>query len=368
MRFGLPCEVRSDEYRVALSPAVVDALVREGHTVYVERGAGRQAGFPDRLYEQVGARILYSAQEVWGRSEVVVKVARPTDREQSYFRPGLVLMSFLHLAVASPDLYDALVNHSMTAIAYETVRTPQGEYPILMPNNEIAGRVAPIIAGQLMESPGGGLGMLLSGIPGIAPAVVVILGAGILGRNAARAFHQLGAQVTVIDNRLDYLQRIDEFFSGQIVTMLATPFNIAKAVAFADILIGAWIDPGGRSPILVSREMVRSMRNRAVLIDFAIATGGCVETSRPTNLSNPFYVEEEVIHYCVPNVTSLVARTASYAHGNALLPYLLALGRDGLDKAIQHIPELKQGVNLWRGKLANTHVAEAMGKNVEIDL
>lgn len=366
MNFGVPREVRPREYRVGLTPATVDALVKMGSEVFVEREAGSGAGFDDEAYRAVGARIVYSAKEAYKRADVVVKVARPTADEYDNFRTGQILLSFLQMAVASPDLLQAFRAWELTTIAYETIQYENGSLPVLLPTSEVAGRMAPIVAGQLLESLGGGRGILLSGIPGVPPAAVVVLGAGTLGMNAARAFHGLGADVTVVDKDLRTLQRIDENFNGCIATMIASPYNIAKAVSFADVLIGAAAVPGERAPLIVTREMVRTMRPRAVIIDYAIDSGGCVETSRPTTLVNPSYVEEGVIHYCVPNVPALVARTASYALSNAVLPYLILIGEVGIDAALATLPELKRGVNTRRGQLVHPALAAALGHAMEI--
>lgn len=368
MNFGVPREVRPYEYRVGLSPATVDALVKAGHQVFVERSAGVGAGFRDTAYQEVGAQIVYNPSEAYGRADVVCKVARPTEDEYPHYRPGQTILSFLHLAVASPDLQDALRENEITAIAYETIQADDNTLPVLQTTSEVAGRLAPIIAGQLLESTEGGRGLLLSGIPGTPPAAVVILGAGVLGTNAARAFCGLGAEVTILDVNMRALQRIDDQFGSRVSTMIANPYNIAKAVSFADVLVGAVAVPGERSPILVTREMVRSMRSRAVIIDFSIDSGGCVETSRPTNHMNPSYVEEGVIHYCVPNTPARVARTASYALSNSMLPYLLQLGELGVEEALRTVPDLRRGVNTLNGKLAHHGVAAALGQEVEVEL
>lgn len=357
MNFGVPREVRPREYRVGLTPAAVDALVKQGHQIFVEREAGSGAGFSDELYRAVGGQIVYSAKEAYKRADVVVKVARPTADEYDNFRTGQALLSFLQLAVASPDLLEALAQWSLTTIAYEMIQDERGRLPVLLPTSEVAGRMAPIVAGQLLESIGGGRGILLSGIPGVPPAAVVILGAGVLGTNAARAFYGIGADVTVLDKNLQALQRVDDHFQGRIATMLATPYNIAKAVAFADVLIGAVSVAGERAPLLVNREMVRSMRPRAVIIDYAIDSGGCIETSHPTNLVNPMYVEEGIVHYCVPNVPALVARTASYALSNAVLPYLQLIGSKGIDAALNQCAELRRGVNSLDGRVIHRTLA-----------
>src|SRR3990172_6472072 len=363
MIIGVPREVRPSEYRVGLTPAGTDALLRRGHTVYVERGAGAGAGFADKEYQAVGAQLAFSPEEVWRRAQVVVKVGRPTAAEHEYFQ-GQTLVSFLHLAVASPDLRAALQGE-MTVITCETIQADDGSFPVLHPTSEVAGRLAPIIAGSLLETmlphgaddDAGGRGILLSGIPGIPPANVVILGAGVVGGNAARAFVGLGTEVTVLDQDIRRLERLDERFPGRVVTMLATPYNIEKAVGYADVLIGAVYVSGQRAPLLVTREMVRKMHPRAVIIDFAIDQGGCVETSRPTTHRDPIYVAEDVIHYCVPNVPARVARTASHAFSNAVLPYVTAITDLGIDEAIRSSAPLRRGVAMHGGEPPDAEIA-----------
>lgn len=366
MEFGVPREIRDLERRVGLTPAGVTALVAAGHTVYVEREAGAGAGFSDDAYLQAGAQLVYSAAEVYGRSDAVVKVTRPTEQEHQHFRHGQLLLAFLHLPVSSPDLPNVLMKKEITAIAYEMIQEDDGLRPVLLPMSEIAGQLAPILAGQLLMTERGGRGTLLSGIPGVPPAAVVILGAGILGSNATRAFLGCGAQVTVLDHDIRPLRRIDELFAGQVTTMLASDYNIRRTTQYADVLVGAVLQPGRRAPVLVSREMLGAMRPGTVLIDFSIDQGGCVETSRPTTLRAPTYVEEGVIHYCVPNVTAAVARTTSHAITNAALPYLLDLEK--LPATIGEQPALARGVNLLQGKLANAQVAAALGKEMEPDV
>jgi len=365
MNFGVPKEVRDLENRVGLTPAGVHALIEAGHQVYVERNAGAGAGFSDDNYRAFGAEIVYSAEEVYGRADVVAKVTRLAAKEHSLLRQGQTVLCFLHLAVASPDLVEALQEHSVTAIAYEMIQTDDGALPVLLTSSEVAGRLAPIIAGNLLASTRGGRGILLSGVPGVPPAAVVILGAGVLGENAARAFFGLGAQVTVLDRQPAKLHRIDEMFGGRVTTMYATAYNINRVVEFADVLIGAVLVPGQRAPVLVTREMVRRMRARAVIMDFSIDQGGCIETSRPTTLRDPTFVAEGVVHYCVPNLLAQVARTASHALLNAALPYLYELGAYGIDEAIKRNPALARGVNVWKGKLVNPQIASALGMDVE---
>ncbi len=369
MEFGVPREVRDLDMRVGLTPAGVLTLVQMGHTVYVERDAGVGSGFADEDYRLAGAKIVYSAAEVYGRSDIIAKIARPTEAEHKLFRNGQTIFSFFHLAVASPDLFTALTEHEITAIAYEMIEEDGGERPVLLPASEVAGRFTPIIAGQLLRSGQNltehqGLGILLGGIPGVPAADVVIIGGGVLGRNAAGSFLGLGSEVTVLDNDVAKLRRLDEQFRGRITTMFANEFNIKRAVNFADVLVGAILTPGERAPTLITRDMVQTMRPGSVIIDFSIDQGGCVETSRPTTLRDPVYVAEGVIHHCVPNITSTVARTTSYAISNAALPYLLAVGEHGVLGAIQRGSALSQGMNLYQGKLVNAKIAAAMGHEV----
>jgi alanine dehydrogenase len=368
MEFGVPKEVRDLEMRVGLTPAGVLALVRAEHTVYIERNAGARAGFSDEDYRHAGAKIVYSAAEAYGRADVVVKVTRPVAQEHVLFRPKQTIFSFLQLATASPDLLEALIEREITAIAYEIIREENGRRPVLLPISEAAGRLTPVIAGQLLMNSGGGRGVLLSGIPGVPPAAVVIVGGGVLGTNAVRSFLGLGAQVTVIDRNPRTLQRLDDMFAGRITTMLSNAYNLNRAVEFADVLVGCLLGAGGRVPILVNRDMVRRMRSGSVIIDFAINQGGCIETSRPTTLRDQTFVEEGIIHHCVPNITATVARTASHALTNASSPYLLAVGACGLPDVLEHEPALRQGVDLYQGKLAQPDIATALGRQVEIEL
>lgn len=368
MEFGVPKEVRDLENRVGLTPAGVLALIQAGHVVYVEREAGARAGFTDEHYRRAGAQIVYSAAEAYGRADVIVKVTRPTAAEHHLFRFGQIICSFLHLTVSSPDLLEALADHEITAIAYETIQDEHGLLPVVIPMSEIAGRLAPVIAGQLLMNTQGGRGMLLSGVPGVPPAAIVILGGGVLGFNAARAFVGIGAEVTVLDRDIRKLQQLDDAFGSQVTTMISNEFNLARAVEFANVLVGCVLTPGQRAPILVSREMVRRMRAGSVIIDFSIDQGGCVATSRPTTLRDQTYIEEGIIHFCVPNYTAAVARTTSYALTNAALPYLLEIGQHGLLGALKRTPTLLPGINLYQGALVHSVIAAALGRELETDV
>jgi alanine dehydrogenase len=368
MEFGIPKEVRDLESRVGLTPAGVSSLTRHGHTVYVEKNAGSAAGFSDDTYRHSGAQIVYSAAEVYGRADVVVKVTRPTAAEHALFRSGQTIIAFLHMAVASPDFLAALHDSEITAIAGEMIQTPNGEHPILLPMSEVAGRMAPVIAGQLLMTHNGGRGTLLSGIPGVPRGVVTIIGGGVLGSNAARAFLNVGAQVVVLDSDVARLQRLDEALNGRVTTMVASNYNLVRVTEFADVIVGAVLSPGRRTPLLITREMVQNMRSGAVFLDFSIDQGGCSETSRPTTLRDQTYVVDGVIHHCVPNITAAVARTTSYGLTNSLLTYLLELGSYGMVSLLDQHSPLTAGVILYQGKLASKEIADALGRKVEVTL
>ncbi len=368
MEFGIPKEVRDLEARVGLTPAGVSGLVRAGHKVYVEKNAGVAAGFSDEDYRHGGGKIVYSAAEVYGRSDVIVKVTRPTAAEHALFRSGQAIVSFLHLQVASEDLLEALRESEITAIACEMIERHNGVRPVLVPMSEVAGRVAPTIAGRLLMTTSGGRGTLLGGIPGVPRGSVAILGAGVLGSNAARAFLGSGAQVIVLDNDIERLQHIEETLNGRVTTMVGSKYNLNRVTEFVDVVVGAVMTSGQRAPILIDREMIRHMRPGTVLIDFSIDQGGCSETSRPTTLRDQTYVVDDVIHYCVPNVTATVARTTSYGLTNALLPYLKAMGEHGFLGVLEWCPSLLPGITLYQGKLANSEIAGALGQEVEVTL
>ncbi len=363
MDIGVPRERRPNEYRVGLTPAGVELLKAGGHHCYVERDAGRGAGFSDVDYERAGARIVYSPEEVYGRAELVLKVARPIAEEVDWLREGCILMGFLHLAAGQRERVEGLLEKRVTAIAYETVQSDDGTLPVLKPLSQAAGRMAPQIAAALLQNDRGGKGILLGGVPGVPPAEVVIIGAGTFGAAAARAFLGVGASVYVLDHNLGRLQHLDELHQvgAGLVTMVSHAFNIRKVVKFADVLVGAVLEPGARAPIVVTREMVRSMKPRSVIMDVSIDQGGCVETSRPTTHRDPTFVEEGVIHYCVPNMTAVVARTATHALGVAAWPYMWAMAARGADAALDELPALRRGVATRDGRIVNPALAVAMG-------
>ena len=359
MNIGIPKERRDLERRVGLTPYGVELLTRAGHTCYIETEAGLGAGFTDYHYERSGGRIVYSGEEVYGRAEMVLKAVRPTEEELDWLREGQIITGFLHLAAARRRKVEVLLEKRITAIAYETIEEEDGTLPVLRTMSEVAGRLAPQLAATFLQSGNGGRGVLLSGVPGIPPARVAILGAGVLGANAARAFLGLGANVFVLDRDMERLYQIDERFQGHITTMVSYPFNIARVARFAEVLIGAILTPGARAPIIVTREMVRSMKRGAVVLDFSIDQGGCVETSRLTTLRDPIFIEEGVVHFCVPNVPGAVPRTATHAFNNAVWPHLCHIAEVGLEQALEEIPALARGVATRDGEIVNEVLSAA---------
>ncbi len=352
MNIGVPKERRPFEFRVGLSPSGVELLCQNGHTVFVEHDAGLGAGFSDQEYERAGARIVYSVEEVYGRTELLLKIGRPMDDELEWLQPGCTIAGLLHLASTRQNKIDLLLKKKVTSIAYEQIELPDGSLPVLRPFSQIGGAMAAEVASRLLQNNFGGKGVLLGGIPGVPPAEVAILGAGVVGTFAARAFNGLGAHVTVLDKSMDALTRLSQCVSP-VVTMIATERNIERVCSFADVLIGAVLVPGERAPMLVSRELVRGMKPRSVILDISIDQGGCVETSRPTTHDHPTYVEEGVIHYCVPNMPGVVARTATNGFVNAAIDYILEIANLGVDKAIAEDPALAAGVTTYKGELRN---------------
>lgn len=349
---GVPRERRPDEYRVGLTPAGVELLVAEGNRCLVERGAGLGAGFSDEDFARAGAQIVYSGEEAYGRADLVVKVTRPTAEELGWLRHGQAVMAFWHLASASPDNLESLLSRKITAIAYETVQDDDGSLPVLRPMSQIAGRMAASVSTGLLRNDRGGKGILLGGVPGVPPAQVVILGAGVVGTNAARAFLGLGATVYVLDRDLMRLERLAAH-AAPLITMVSHPFNIRKAVRFADVVVGAVLEPGERTPMLVPGELVREMRPRSVILDIAIDQGGCVETSRPTSHRASTFVAENVIHYCVPNMPGVLGRTATHALNNATWPYIRRIGAEGTDEALARDASLAKGVATHAGRVVS---------------
>ncbi|HSO12924.1 MAG TPA: alanine dehydrogenase, partial [Anaerolineales bacterium] len=339
MNIGIPKERRPFEFRVGMSPAGVEILTQKEHQVYVEHEAGVGAGFSDLEYEKAGARISYSADEVFGRADLLLKVARPTKEEIEWLRPGTTIAGFLHLASTQRDKVDLLLEKRITSIAYEQIELADGSLPVLRPFSEIGGSMSATIAARFLQCNRGGKGILLGGVPGVPPAEVVILGSGVVATYATKSFLGLGAHITVIGIDLAGLQKLHDRFPG-IVTMLSSQRNIERATAYADVVVGAVHVSGQRSPVLVSRKMVQNMKPRSVIVDLSIDLGGCIETSRPTTHELPVYVEENVTHYCVPNMPSVVARTATHAFVNAAMPYINNITNQGATDTASADPAL----------------------------
>jgi alanine dehydrogenase len=352
MNIGIPKERRPFEFRVGLPPAGVEILTHFGHKVFVEHDAGVGAGFQDHEYEHAGARIVYSPDEVFGRADLLLKIARPLKEEIEWLRPGSMIAGLLHLASARQDKIDLMLKNKITAIAYEDIEEADGTTPVKKPLAEIGGRMTAQIAAHYMQNDKGGKGILLSGVPGVPPAEVLIIGGGVAGTAATRAFLGLGAHVTVLDMDLRALQRITHQFP-EVVTMIATPKNISRTCAFADVVLGAILVPGQRTPIVVTRKMVQGMKPRSLIIDMSIDEGGCVETSRPTTHEKCTYIEENIIHYCVPNIPAAVARTATHAFVNAAMLYILDLANKDFETAIRETPALEKAISTHDGKLRN---------------
>jgi alanine dehydrogenase len=352
MNIGIPKERRPFEFRVGLSPAGVEILTQHGHQVYVEHDAGVGAGFDDRDFETAGARLVYSPEEVFGRADLMLKVARPLKEELDWLRPNTVLAGFLHLASAREDKTEILLKKKITSIAYEQIQLHDGSLPVLRPLSQIGGAMAAQIAARLLQNNWGGKGILMGGVPGVPPAEAVILGGGVVGTYAADMFLGMGAHVTVIDQSLAALQSLWDRHSC-IVTMISTKRNIERATSFADVVVGAVLMPGQRAPILVMREMVRAMKPRSVIMDLSIDQGGCIETSRPTNHEHPVFIEEGMLHYCVPNMPSAVARTATHAFVNAAMDYILQIADSGAEGAIAQNYAIEKAVNTHNGDLVH---------------
>lgn len=357
MIIGIPKEIKNNEYRVSMTPGGVEALVRAGHTVLVEANAGDGSGFSDAEYADAGARIVAQA-EAWTGADMVMKVKEPLTEEFQFLRPDLLLFTYLHLA-AVPDLTRELVTKRVSSLAYETVQLPNRSLPLLMPMSEVAGRMSVQVAAHYLEKMNGGRGKLLGGVPGVRPSDVVIVGGGIVGINAALMAMGLGALVTILEINPDRMRYLDEVMHGRVVTLSSNPRNIADSVRHADVVIGAVLLPGAKAPKLVTREMIGSMKPGSVVVDVAIDQGGCIETARPTTHSDPVFLVDGVLHYCVTNMPGAVPRTSTYALSNATLPYALKLANCGLEQAVKGDPALAGGVNTYRGHITCEGVATA---------
>jgi len=360
MLVGVPREIKNHESRVGLTPQSVRELAARGHTVLVERDAGAGIAATDGEYRSAGAAVVDTAEEVFARAELIVKVKEPQQAERRKLRAGQVLFAYLHLA-PDPEQAKDLVASGAIAIAYETVTSEKGGLPLLAPMSEVAGRMSVQVAAHFLERPQGGRGVLMSGATGIAPASVTVLGAGIVGSNAAMVAAGMGAEVAVLDPSLEQLRRLVARLGSRVRTKVLTPEAVGEAVRGADAVIGAALIPGALAPRLVTRAMLATLREGAVLVDVSIDQGGCFETSRPTTHAASTYVVDGIVHYCVANMPGAVPRTSTYALNNATLPFVLALADQGWRSALQRDRHLRNGLNICRGRVTNREVAEALG-------
>ena len=360
MVIGVPKEIKDHEYRVSITPDGVRALRQAGHEVWIEQSAGVGSGYADEDYRSAGAIMAESKEQLFQQAALIVKVKEPLLSECRFFRSGQTLFTYLHLA-SLPDLTKALINTTITAIAYETIEAKDGTLPILIPMSEIAGRMSVQIGARYLEKTQGGRGLLLAGVPGVEAGRVVVLGAGVVGSAATRIAVGMGAQVTVINLDLERLRALDELYAGRIVTLASTQAAIDESVMAADLVIGAVLIPGARSPKLVPRELVARMKLGSVVVDVSVDQGGCFETTKPTTHSDPVYVVDGVLHYGVSNMPGIVPRTSTMALTNVTLPYLLRLASQGVKEAVRTDAGLAKGVNLSRGKITCRGVADAHG-------
>ncbi|QUL56079.1 alanine dehydrogenase [Paenibacillus tritici] len=361
MIVGVPAEIKNNENRVAITPAGVEALRKAGHEVLFESSAGTGSGMSDKEYMDKGAVILDTAAEVWSKAEMILKVKEPLPEEYAYFRKGLILFTYLHLAPEA-ELTKALVESGVTAVGYETIQLEDGSLPLLIPMSEVAGRMAVQIGAGLLEKPHGGKGVLLGGVPGVRPGEVVIVGGGIVGTNAAKIALGMGARVTVLDLNASRLRALDDIFGGRLVTVMSDSYHLEQAVRRADLLIGAVLIPGARAPKLVKEYMVQQMEEGSVIVDVAIDQGGSIETiDRITTHENPTYVKHGVVHYAVANMPGAVARTSTLALTNVTIPYALQIANLGIQAAAVQNAALARGLNVVAGQVTNAAVAGSLG-------
>jgi alanine dehydrogenase len=357
---GVPKEVKTHEYRVGLTPTSVREVVALGHKVLIEKNAGNGIGAPDSAYEKAGARIV---DDVFAEAELIVKVKEPQPQERKKLREKHVLFTYLHLA-PDPEQTKDLLQSKAVCIAYETVTSARGGLPLLAPMSEVAGRMSVQVGGSCLEKERGGMGILLGGVPGVAPAKVTVLGAGVAGSSAIRMAVGSGARVYALDRSLEALRNTEREFGARVVTVHSSRDTVEQHVLSADLVIGAVLVPGAAAPRLVTRQMVKDMKQGAVVVDIAIDQGGCFETSRPTTHADPTYVVDGVVHYCVTNMPGAVPRTSTYALNNATLPFVLALAGKGWKRALADDPHLKNGLNVARGKITHAEVAAALGSAI----
>lgn len=358
MIIGVLKEIKNHEYRVSTLPSGVEALTKHGHKVYVQSGAGGGTGISDEDYANAGAEILSSAKQVFEKAEMIVKVKEPQESEYPMLRKGQIVFTYFHFA-ASKELTTAMLNKEIVAIAYETIMLQNGHLPLLTPMSEVAGRMAIQEGARYLSKPAGGIGILLAGVPGVPPAKVVIIGAGVVGINAAKVAAGMGAIVTVLDINIDKLRFIDDTLPANVRTLFSNPHTLKKAVKDADLVVGAVLVAGAKAPVLITRALLREMKPGTVIVDVAVDQGGCVETTRPTTHENPVYIEEGIVHYCVANMPGAVPKTSSYALANATFPYLMEIANKGYIKAGRENQAIARGINMVEGTLTNSEIAQA---------
>lgn len=358
MIIGVPRETKEDEYRIAMLPVGVEELVQRGHTVYVQAGAGLGSGLADHSYLQAGAELVASAEDIFERAELIVKVKEPLPSEYSLIRKGQSLFTYFHFA-ASRELTEAMMQSQATCLAYETLRDASGRLPLLMPMSEVAGRMSVQEGAKYLERPQHGRGILLGGVPGVPPARIAILGGGIVGANAARIAAGFQAEVAILDVNVDRLRYLDDVMPPNVSVLFSDRHMIRDQIRLADLVIGAVLIPGARAPHLIRRDDLRLMKPGSVIIDVAIDQGGCVETSRPTTHNKPTYIVEDVLHYCVTNMPGAVGRTSTFALCNVTLPWIIHLSQEGIHNAIQKFPPLRESLNIFQGRITNQAVADS---------
>ncbi len=358
MIVGLPKEIKDNESRVGLTPAGVKTLSDFGHTVLIEKSAGIGSGITDDEFRAAGGQIVDSADEVWRRGDMVVKVKEPVGPEYQRMREGQLLFTYLHLA-PDPKLTQAMLASKITGVAYETITNEEGHLPLLTPMSEVAGRMAVQVGAHYLQKPEGGRGVLMGGVPGVLPAKTVIIGGGVVGINSIKMAVGLGANVTVLDKNLERLRYLDDIFGAQIKTLMSNDYNVQESIANADLVVGAVLIPGASAPHLVKRDMLKTMHKGAVIVDVAVDQGGCIETTHPTTHSNPTYYVDDVLHYCVANMPGAVPRTSTFALTNATLPFAVKLANKGFKDAIAKDNYLKAGVNTYAGHITYEAVAES---------
>jgi len=361
MLIGVPKEIHRHEHRVGLSPFAVSQLTAEGHTVFVESGAGSRAFFTDRDFEAAGAQIVFGRGEPYHRAELVCRVSRPSTEELDLLDPGGIIAAFHHLAVIPRENIDRFMELELTLVGYEVIEEADGDFPVLNPFSEMAGHMAIPLASVNLQAGQGGRGILMGKVPGVPPATVLILGAGTVGTAAARAAFGVGAHVLVVDTEISKLRQLSKELDGRVATAICTEERLARYSEIADVIIGAVLVPGERTPYLITEEMVKKMKQGSVIIDVSVDQGGCVETTRPMTLDQPTFIQHGVVHYCVGNMTANVPRTASRVLTNAALPYVKAIAQDGFEGAVQADPALAKGVYLYKGEMVNPRVGDHFG-------